>query len=46
MATTHQRFVGTSYFDVIAQKIVGEGLSTGALAGSTEETQFAKPSSK
>jgi isocitrate lyase len=45
MATTHQRFVGTSYFDVIAQKIVGEGLSTGALAGSTEEAQFEKKGS-
>jgi isocitrate lyase len=42
MATTHQRFVGASYFDVIAQKIVGEGLSTAALAGSTEEAQFEK----
>ena len=40
MATTHQRFVGTSYFDVIAQKIVGDGLSTAALSGSTEEEQF------
>jgi isocitrate lyase len=42
MATTHQRFVGTSYFDVIAEKIVGADLSTGALAGSTEEDQFQK----
>jgi len=42
MATTHQRFVGTSYFDVLAQKIVGEDLSTAALAGSTEEQQFKK----
>jgi len=42
MATTHQRFVGTSYFDVIAEKIVGADLSTGALAGSTEEAQFQK----
>jgi len=40
MATTHQRFVGTSYFDVIAEKIVGTKLSTAALAGSTEEQQF------
>jgi isocitrate lyase len=40
MATTHQRFVGTSYFDVIAEKIVGTNLSTAALAGSTEEQQF------
>jgi len=42
MATTHQRFVGTSYFDVIAEKIVGANLSTGALSGSTEEQQFNK----
>jgi isocitrate lyase len=42
MATTHQRFVGTSYFDVIAEKIVGANLSTSALAGSTEEEQFKK----
>jgi len=42
MATTHQRFVGTSYFDIIAEKIVGANLSTGALAGSTEEQQFKK----
>ncbi len=42
MATTHQRFVGTSYFDVIAEKIVGAGMSTAALAGSTEEAQFKK----
>jgi isocitrate lyase len=40
MATTHQRFVGTSYFDVIAEKIVGTNLSTAALVGSTEEQQF------
>jgi isocitrate lyase len=44
MATTHQRFVGTSYFDVVAEKIVGVGLSTGALSGSTEEEQFNKVS--
>ena len=42
MATTHQRFVGTSYFDVIAEKIVGLDLSTSALSGSTEEQQFNK----
>jgi isocitrate lyase len=42
MATTHQRFVGTSYFDVIAEKIVGANLSTSALVGSTEEQQFNK----
>jgi isocitrate lyase len=42
MATTHQRFVGTSYFDRIAEKIVGDNLSTSALSGSTEEAQFTK----
>lgn len=38
--TTHQRFVGTGYFDLIAQKIADGSLSTVALAGSTEEEQF------
>jgi isocitrate lyase len=42
MATTHQRFVGTSYFHVIVEKIVGTNLSTAALAGSTGEQQFRK----
>ena len=39
-ATTHQKFVGTSYFDIVAQKIGGKNVSTTALAGSTEEEQF------
>lgn len=39
-ATTHQRFVGTGYFDELAQKIAGGALSTKALTGSTEEEQF------
>lgn len=39
-ATTHQKFVGTGYFDQIAQVIAGGNLSTGALKGSTEEEQF------
>ncbi len=39
-ATTHQRFVGTGYFDEVAQKIAAGALSTTALAGSTEEEQF------
>jgi isocitrate lyase len=39
-ATTHQRFVGTGYFDEVAQKIAAGALSTAALAGSTEEEQF------
>jgi isocitrate lyase len=40
MATTHQRFVGAHYFDRVAQKVVGENFSTGAMKGSTEEAQF------
>jgi isocitrate lyase len=39
-ATTHQRFVGTGYFDEVAQKIADASLSTVALKGSTEEEQF------
>jgi len=39
-AVTHQRFVGTGYFDEVAQKIAAGSLSTGALSGSTEEEQF------
>ena len=39
-ATTHQRFVGTGYFDDLAQRIAEGQASTGALAGSTEEEQF------
>lgn len=41
-ATSHQRFVGTGYFDEVAQKIAsGAGeISTAALKGSTEEEQF------
>jgi isocitrate lyase len=39
-ATTHQRFVGTGYFDEVAQKIAQGALSTAALTGSTEEQQF------
>ncbi|MFQ5926305.1 MAG: isocitrate lyase [Terriglobia bacterium] len=37
---THQRFVGTGYFDDVAQTIAGGTSSTTALAGSTEEEQF------
>jgi isocitrate lyase len=36
----HQRFVGTGYFDEIAQVVSGGNSSTTALAGSTEEDQF------
>jgi len=39
-AVTHQRFVGTGYFDEIAQVISGGHSSTTALAGSTEVAQF------
>jgi isocitrate lyase len=41
--TSHQRFVGTGYFDELAQKIAAGELSTKALEGSTEEEQFAPP---
>ncbi len=40
-AIKHQRFVGTGYFDEIAQVISSGASSTVALAGSTEEAQFA-----
>jgi isocitrate lyase len=39
-AVTHQRFVGTGYFDEIAQVVSGGHSSTMALAGSTEAAQF------
>ena len=39
-ATGHQRFVGTGYFDEVAQVIAGGEVSTMALKGSTEEEQF------
>src|ERR1700680_4939552 len=39
-AVTHQRFVGTGYFDEIAQVISSGNSSTTALAGSTETAQF------
>jgi isocitrate lyase len=39
-AITHQSFVGTGYFDEIAQIIAGGRSSTLALKGSTEEAQF------
>jgi isocitrate lyase len=39
-ATTHQKFVGTGYFDEVAQKISEGSLSTAALTGSTEQEQF------
>ena len=39
-AVTHQKFVGTGYFDQIAQVVSGGHSSTTALAGSTEAAQF------
>ncbi|MBX7166660.1 MAG: isocitrate lyase [Pirellulales bacterium] len=39
-ATKHQRFVGTGYFDLVAQTVAGGQASTTALSGSTEEEQF------
>ncbi|HUG74596.1 MAG TPA: isocitrate lyase [Acidimicrobiia bacterium] len=40
-ATRHQREVGASYFDLVAQVISGGAASTLALTGSTEQDQFA-----
>ncbi len=39
-AVKHQEFVGTGYFDQLAQAIAGEASSTLALTGSTEKEQF------
>jgi isocitrate lyase len=39
-AVKHQRFVGTGYFDDVAQTISSGMSSTTALVGSTEEEQF------
>ena len=39
-AIKHQSFVGAGYFDEIQIAITGEGVSTTALKGSTEEEQF------
>jgi isocitrate lyase len=39
-AVKHQAFVGTGYFDTIAQVVSGGNSSTTALTGSTEEAQF------
>ncbi len=40
LATKHQSFVGAGYFDEIQIAVTGEGVSTTALKGSTEEAQF------
>ena len=42
-AVKHQAFVGTGYFDRVAQVISGGTSSTTALNGSTEEAQFTQP---
>lgn len=39
-AVKHQTFVGTGYFDEVAQVIAGGTSSTTAMEGSTETTQF------
>jgi isocitrate lyase len=39
-AVKHQSFVGTGYFDQVAQSVSARQSSTTALAGSTEEEQF------
>ena len=41
-ASTHQKFVGTGYFDRIMELISDGQTSIGALKGSTEEEQFKK----
>jgi isocitrate lyase len=43
-AVKHQRFVGTGYFDEVQMLISGGLAATTALAGSTEEAQFAEGS--
>ncbi len=43
-AVKHQSFVGAGYFDEIQVAVTGEGVSTTALKGSTEEAQFEKVS--
>jgi isocitrate lyase len=40
-ATQHQREVGAGWFDTVAEVIAGDEVSTAALTGSTEESQFA-----
>ncbi len=40
MATTHQKFVGTGYFDRVMDTVSGGESAVAALRGSTEEEQF------
>lgn len=42
-AVKHQSFVGTGYFDAVAEAIAGQEVSTKALDGSTEQEQFSQP---
>lgn len=42
-AVKHQKFVGTGYFDDVANTIASGQTSIRALPGSTEEEQFAQP---
>jgi isocitrate lyase len=42
-ATTHQKFVGTGYFDQVTQIVSGGASETAAMSGSTEEEQFCDP---
>src|SRR3954470_24932898 len=42
-AVRHQRFVGTGYFDEVAQTIANGQSSTVAMEGSTETEQFTEP---
>jgi len=45
-AFEHQTFVGTAYFDEVAQVITGGDASTLAMAGSTEKEQFQEVAAK
>jgi isocitrate lyase len=45
-AVRHQRFVGTGYFDDLAQAIAQGESSTVALEGSTENEQFTEPAAE
>ncbi len=45
-AVKHQRFVGTGYFDEVAEVIAGRATTTLALAGSTEAEQFTTASNQ
>ncbi len=44
MATTHQKFVGTGYFDRVMNTVTSGKGATGAMADSTETAQFKKDS--